>query len=436
MEEKITLNLFYMGLIAAILAVICSGATFYGAYQQQVQSDLAQQGQLVAAAYEALGQEADLTEFAASDLRITLIEADGTVLFENAADTSSMENHLDRPEVQAALQHGTGSGRRTSNTLGTEDYYYAQRLSDGNILRVSLAVSNIYQIYGRAVPFLALAVCALMVLAVVFALLLTRRLLIPIKRLPEELDDPKLAEDPTRVYPELRPFVLEIQKQRQEREGMRQEFTANVSHELKTPLTTISGYAEMIESGIARQEDVQRFAAKIHRESSRMLTLISDIIRLSQLDESDAPAPSTPVDLRNLASECMDALVPAAKKHGVSFSVEGTECTVQGDKNELWELVYNLIDNAIRYNRSGGSVQVLLSPRAITVRDTGIGIPPEHQDRIFERFYRVDKSHSRSTGGTGLGLSIVKHVAEHHQAKIHLESTLGVGTAITVTFPE
>ena len=436
MEEKITLNLFYMGLIAAILAVICSGVTFYGAYQQQVQADLAQQGQLIAAAYEALDQDAGLTEFAASDLRITLIEADGTVLFENAADTSSMENHLDRPEVQAAMQNGTGSDRRTSNTLGTEDYYYAQRLSDGNILRVSLAVSNIYQIYGRAVPYLALAVCALMVLAVVFALLLTRRLLVPIKRLPEELDDPKLAEDPTRVYPELRPFVLEIQKQRQEREGMRQEFTANVSHELKTPLTTISGYAEMIENGIARQEDVQRFASKIRRESSRMLALISDIIRLSQLDENDSPAPNAPEDLRNLASECMDALVPVAKKNSVSFSVEGMECTVHGDKNELWELVYNLIDNAIRYNRPGGSVQVLLSPHAITVRDTGIGIPPEHQDRIFERFYRVDKSHSRSTGGTGLGLSFVKHVAEHHQAMIHLESTLGVGTAISVTFPE
>lgn len=251
MEEKITLNLFYMGLIAAILAVICSGVTFYDAYQQQIQEDLSQQGQLIATAYEALDHDTDLTQFTGSGLRITLIESNGTVLFENAADTGSMENHLDRPEVQAALKNGSGSDRRTSDTLGTEDYYYAQQLSDGNILRVSLAVSNIYQIYGRAVPYLAAAVFALMVLAVVFAVLLTRRLLIPIKKLPAELEDPDLADDRTRVYPELRPFVQEIQKQRQERESMRQEFTANVSHELKTPLTTITGYAEMIESGMA-----------------------------------------------------------------------------------------------------------------------------------------------------------------------------------------
>lgn len=179
-----------------------------------------------------------------------------------------------------------------------------------------------------------------------------------------------------------------------------------------------------------------RFASKIHREASRLLTLISDIIRLSQLDENDAPPPHTPVDLRNLATECMDALVPAAKKNGISFSVEGSECTVMGDKNELWELVYNLIDNAIRYNRPGGNLRVLLADHQISIQDTGIGIPPEHQDRIFERFYRVDKSHSRSTGGTGLGLSIVKHAAEHHNARIQLESTVGVGTAITVIFPE
>ena len=434
MEEKITLNLFYMGLIAAILAVFCSGLTFYDAYQNQVQEDLAQQGALIAAACSS--EEADLSRFADSGLRITLIEADGTVLYENQADPGAMENHLDRPEVQEALKSGSGSARRTSNTLGTEDYYHAILLPDGNVLRVSQAVSNIYQIYGRAVPYLVLAICVLMVMAVIFAVLLTRRLLIPIKRLPDQLDDPTLADDRSRVYPELRPFVQEIQKQRRERDAMRQEFTANVSHELKTPLTSISGYAEMIERGMAREEDIRRFAATIRRESGRLLTLISDIIRLSQLDENEAPAPMAPVDLRNLATECMDSLIPVAKKSGVSFAVEGSECTVHGDKGELWELVYNLIDNAIRYNRPGGSVRVTLADKSICVSDTGIGIPPEHQDRIFERFYRVDKSHSRSTGGTGLGLSIVKHVAEHHGAKIALESTPGVGTSITVTFPD
>lgn len=435
MEEKITLNLFYMGLLSAILAVICSGFAFYNAYQQQVQEDLSHQGQLIATAYETLDNASDLSRFSNSGLRITLIQSDGSVLYESATGTDTMDNHLDRPEVREALASGSGSDKRTSDTLGSEDYYFAILLSDGNILRVSQAVSNIYQIYGQAVPYLVLAICVLMVLAVAFAVLLTRRLLIPIKRLPDELDDPNLADDRSRVYPELRPFVLEIQKQRRERDTMRQEFTANVSHELKTPLTTISGYAEMIESGMARDEDIKRFASTIHRESGRLLTLISDIIRLSQLDENDAPAPMVPVDLRNLATECMDSLIPVAKKNGISFSVEGTECTVHGDKGELWELIYNLIDNAIRYNRPNGSVRVSLSDHTICVSDTGIGIPPEHQDRIFERFYRVDKSHSRSTGGTGLGLSIVKHVAEHHGATIHLESTVGVGTSITVVFP-
>lgn len=435
MEEKITLNLFYMGLISAILAVLCSGFAFYRSYQEQVQGDLSRHGQLIAVAYTSLEEPSQLSRFSRQGVRITLIQADGTVLYESAADAGTMENHLCRPEVQSALSSGSGSAKRTSETLGSEDYYYALRLPDGNVLRVSQAVSNIYQIYGDAVPYLVLAICILMIMAVVFAVLLTRRLLVPIKRLPDELDDPTLADDRSRVYPELRPFVQEIQKQRQERDSMRQEFTANVSHELKTPLTTISGYAEMIESGMAREEDVKRFASTIHRESGRLLTLISDIIRLSQLDENDAPAPMLPVDLRNLATECMDSLVPAAKKNGISFSIEGTECTVYGDQGELWELIYNLIDNAIRYNRPNGSISIILTDHSICVSDTGIGIPPEHQERIFERFYRVDKSHSRSTGGTGLGLSIVKHVAEHHGAKLQLESTLGVGTSITVTFP-
>lgn len=435
MEEKITLNLFYMGLISAILTVICSGLTFYRAYQKQVQADLTAQGQLIAEAYETLEEPEDLSQFSDSGLRITLIQSDGSVLYESTADLDDMENHLDRPEVQEALQEGAGRDQRTSDTLGSEDYYYALRLPDGNVLRISQAVSSIYQIYGQTVPYLVAAVCVLMVMAVAFAVLLTRRLLVPIKRLPEQLDDPTLAEDRNRVYPELRPFILEIQKQRRERDSMRQEFTANVSHELKTPLTSISGYAEMIESGMAREEDVKRFASTIRRESGRLLALISDIIRLSQLDENEAPAPYEPVDLRNLATECMDSLIPVAKKNGISFSIEGPACTVHGDKGELWELIYNLIDNAIRYNRPNGSIRVILTERSICVSDTGIGIPPEHQERIFERFYRVDKSHSRSTGGTGLGLSIVKHVAEHHGAKIHLESTVGVGTSITVTFP-
>ena len=435
MEEKITLNLFYMGLVSAILAAVLSGVAFFDAFRTQVAEDLERQGTLVAAAYEAYNGFDALDVFSDDELRITLIDSDGTVLYESAADASTMVNHLDRPEVQQALSTGSGSDHRTSDTLGSEDYYYATILTNGAILRVSCSASNIYQIYGKAVPYLIVVICVLMILAVVFALLLTRRLLIPIKKLPDQLDDPGLAEDPKRVYPELRPFIEEIQKQRNERDSMRQEFTANVSHELKTPLTSISGYAEMIENGMVKESDVQRFAGTIRKEAARLLSLISDIIRLSQLDEEQTPQAMAPVDLNALAAECVESLLPSAQKQGIVLQLEGETSYVRGEKSILWELCYNLIDNAIRYNRVNGTVLVTVENNRLCVKDTGIGIPAEHQDRIFERFYRVDKSHSRQTGGTGLGLSIVKHAAERHNAKISLESTVGVGTTITVEFP-
>lgn len=219
---------------------------------------------------------------------------------------------------------------------------------------------------------------------------------------------------------------------------MRQEFTANVSHELKTPLTSISGYAEMIESGIAKDGDVKTFAAKIHKEAGRLVTLIGDIIRLSQLDEEPSQVQPVRVDMASLVEECTDSLVISADKHKVSLETDVTPCTVRGDRNMLYELIYNLCDNAIRYNKENGSVLVSVKPRdgkvVLKVKDTGIGIPKEHQARIFERFYRVDKSRSKQTGGTGLGLAIVKHIAEQHKAQISLESEEGAGSVITVTF--
>ena len=217
-------------------------------------------------------------------------------------------------------------------------------------------------------------------------------------------------------------------------EQMRQEFTANVSHELKTPLTSISGYAEMIENGMAKQDDVQRFATIIHKEAGRLLTLISDIIQLSAMDESKTIIAKTPVDLLELAEECADILTLSAQQHQVSLHVQGKSATVMGNHDLLAELVYNLCDNAIRYNKPNGSVTILVQKDRLTVKDTGIGIPAAHQSRVFERFYRVDKSRSKETGGTGLGLAIVKHIAEQHKAKIDLKSTPETGTEITVHF--
>ncbi len=216
---------------------------------------------------------------------------------------------------------------------------------------------------------------------------------------------------------------------------MRREFTANVSHELKTPLTSISGYAEMIASGIASDDDIPEFASRIQRESKRLLALISDIIRLSSLDEGAPGEESEPVDLAEIADECRDVLLKSAEDHKVSLVLDTEPLVVKGSRSLLSEMLYNLMDNAIRYNREGGSVFVTVRDGRASVRDTGIGIPEEHRSHVFERFYRVDKSRSKQTGGTGLGLAIVKHIAGQYGAAIDLESEEGVGTEITVTFP-
>lgn len=224
--------------------------------------------------------------------------------------------------------------------------------------------------------------------------------------------------------------------ERQRMERIRQEFTANVSHELKTPLTSISGYAEMIETGMARAEDIRAFAERIHREADRMLSLVSDIIKLSELDERGIAEQGEPVDLYALAQESAEILRSAAMLRGVTVTVYGKETMVFGSRTLLSELIYNLLENGIRYNRDNGTVSVRVSDRILSVRDTGIGIPKAHQNRVFERFYRVDKSRSKETGGTGLGLAIVKHICEQHHAEIRLDSREGIGTEITVLFPE
>ena len=224
--------------------------------------------------------------------------------------------------------------------------------------------------------------------------------------------------------------------EQQRAERLRREFTANVSHELKTPLTSISGYAELIETGMAKGEDVAAFAARIRRESNRMQTLITDVITLSELDERAVTEQAEPVDLFAIAQEAAETLRSAAMVRGVSVQVSGGPTQVNGVRSLLSELVYNLLDNAIRYNRDNGTVTVRTTDRQLSVRDTGIGIPKHHIGRIFERFYRVDKSRSKEAGGTGLGLSIVKHGALIHNASIDLKSAPGQGTAITVRFPK
>ena len=239
------------------------------------------------------------------------------------------------------------------------------------------------------------------------------------------------------------PFITTIQEQHKDiikGARMRQEFTANVSHELKTPLTSISGYAELIETGIAGENEVQRFAGEIHRNSKRLLTLINDIIRLSELDGGHADISCSEVDLYDIATSCVEMLQLNAEKHSIKIECHGQRCMVRANKEMMEELLFNLCDNAIRYNRLGGTVDVTVEKKeghpVLTVADTGIGIPKESQERVFERFYRVDKSRSKLTGGTGLGMAIVKHIVAQHDARIELHSEVGKGTRIVVTFQE
>lgn len=432
MEEKIGLRMVLVGLAAIALTAVLLLAAFHSAFQKQVEASLALTAQDIAAACDPQRPET-LAPFGVGGVRLTLVSPEGEVLFDNQSG-GALENHLTRPEVQAARESGTGSARRTSQTMGYTTYYYALRLDGGSVLRVGQDAKNLFSFYNDALPAVGLSCIAVLAVACLAAVLLTRSLVRPIDAMAENLDEIERHVP----YKELEPLAQTIRGDRllrENNEAMRREFTANVSHELKTPLTTISGYAELIEAGVAKAEDVPGFAGKIRAEAGRMLSLIGDILELSELDGSHAVTQMAPVDLYEVAKACCDSRRMAAQKAYVTLEVAGASATVQGDRALLAELCDNLVDNAIRYNRPGGHVKVTVGPGAqLAVADDGIGIPAEHQQRVFERFYRVDKSRSKQTGGTGLGLAIVKHIAQQHGAKLKLDSAEGKGTTITVTF--
>ena len=438
MEEKINGRLLFLALLSMVMTLLFSVIVFKTAFDRQVKGDVRQSAELLAAAYSAGGDRSLLSTFADSGLRVTLVSGEGTVLFESDANAQQMDNHLDRPEIMAALRTGSGEAVRNSATTGYNTYYYAVLLPDGNVLRAAKDMSRLYLFYDEALPWLLLIVLVLFVLSVLLSIYLTKRLVKPIEAMAENFDEIEKAVP----YPELIPFAEAVrthQLRRQENERIRQEFTANVSHELKTPLTSISGYAEMIETGLAKPEDVKDFAGKIRFEAARLISLIGDIIQLSELDDPEAGRDFAPVDLLETARSVAEYLSLNAEKSHIVLRTTGEHLKIQGDQGLLEELIYNLCDNAIRYNHPGGRVTVEVSRRdgqvCLTVSDTGIGIPPEHQSRIFERFYRVDKSHSKETGGTGLGLAIVKHIAIRHNGTITVTSGSGLGTQIRIGFP-
>jgi len=532
-------------LLASLLIIMGFLYDYFGGVEEnQLRDELS----LAAAAVEDGGTDY-LSRLTADRCRLTWIAADGSVLYDTRTDAESLENHASRAEVSQALATGTGESTRYSSTLMEKTMYYAQRLDDGTVLRISISRATVGMIaVGMIQPLLIVLIVAL-ILSGLLARRLSRRIVDPLNSL--DLEHP-LDND---AYEELSPLLkrihrqhVEIQTQLRElrektdeftqitgsmREGLilldehgsilsnaaaqtlfgadaqcvgrdfltiersheisaaiqaavtdghsevraeragrvyqfdisritsdgkllgtvilafditeqefaernRREFTANVSHELKTPLQGIIGSAELIENGMVRPDDLPRFVGHIHAEAARLVTLIDDIIRLSQLDEGDA-MPTEPVDLLAVSQEAAENLHDAAAARDVTVSVTGQPAVIPGVRRLIYEVVYNLCDNAIKYNRGGGRVDVTVAADAggssITVADTGIGIAPEHQSRVFERFYRVDKSHSKASGGTGLGLSIVKHAVQYHHGRIELESTPGTGTTIRVVFP-
>lgn len=438
MEEKINFRFLFIGLLSILLTTLSITLVFHNAFQEQVKGDLKNSTDIIAKNDTFLSDPSRLSIYGGDGIRITLISSDGQILYESSADESQMENHLSRPEIQAALKNGSGEAMRQSSTLGYDTYYYALRLQNGSILRVAMEIRNMYSIFEKTLPLVILIGFLILLVSIFLSSLLTKQLIKPIEVMAQHMDT---MEENT-PYKELIPFVQTIkeqQKKKMETAQMRQEFTANVSHELKTPLTSISGYAEMIETGFAQPEDIPVFAEKIHSESQRLLDLIGDIMKLSELDESKTDFFLERIDLAQIVQETQTRLQLQAEKAQVSIQTEGTCAPVSGNLKLLNELTFNLCDNAIRYNHPGGSVTMRTDCREgralLIVSDTGIGIAPDQQARVFERFYRVDKSRSKETGGTGLGLAIVKHIAIHHKALLSMESKPGEGTKITVSFP-
>lgn len=438
LKKVINLEFIIFSLVAIAVTMVLSTFIFYEVYKAEIIRDLKGYAEVLKNTGDF---DADDTGVYASvdtnDLRLTLIAPDGSVLYDNQADEISMQNHLDRPEIAEAFENGDGHVIRKSATLNKSTYYYAILLKSGRVLRIARETNNVISMFLAAVPVMLVVMAILGCVTIIVTHYLTRNILKPIEQMANSLDDDAHIV----AYREMRPFIDMIQKQHADivkSSQMRQEFTANVSHELKTPLTSISGYSELIETGMATEVDVHHFATEIHKNSNRLLTLINDIIRLSELDVSEDAPLMEKINLAVIARTATDMLAINAEKNSVTLSYDGSHGYIYANRMMMEELVYNLTDNAIRYNNKNGSVDVTVKTVddkvILRVKDTGIGIPKEHQERIFERFYRVDKSRSKSTGGTGLGLAIVKHIVARNNAQLDMDSEPGKGTDISVTF--
>ena len=438
MKNKIQREFILVALSSILLTTVLVTAVFSGFFRNEILDELRTCARVIQSAGIFDGQEEVYTDVGADELRITLIDTDGTVIYDNDVAVGDLDNHGNRPEVELASEQGEGLAVRRSNTLDRDAFYYAVQQEDGTVLRVAKEASSVWDIFRSALPISLALALLILILCILLSARATKSLMAPITQLAEHLDE----EETMPVYKEMIPFVNTIRKQHDDimrNAKMRQDFTANVSHELKTPLTSISGYAELIEHNMVSQTDIPRFAGEIHRSATRLLTTINDIIKLSELDVMETTTLVLDrLPLYQMAENCVDMLQVNAEKHQVTLKLEGESAYIMGNREMVDEVLYNLCDNAIRYNNINGSVVVRVKPEGEKVRlcveDTGIGIPEKHQSRVFERFYRVDKSRSKATGGTGLGLAIVKHIVAQHEAEMKLESEPGKGTRITILF--
>ena len=438
--------------LVAVAVTAAASLIYQSAFLSDEHEQLASECRTIASLLDLAEDDATvLGELDMGDIRVTLVSPDGTVTYDSGADAAELPNHADRPEVAAALAEGTGSSERSSDTVGYMSLYEAVRLESGEVVRLSVDRAGVVAFLFQDLALL----CGLAVLLVGASWVVSRRLSRRFVRPILEIDP--ASGDGVAPYEELDPLVSRLNEQHkelvqrmnaiQDAADMRRDFTANVTHELKTPIASIQGAAELIRDGIARPEDVQGFAGRIYKDAHRLSVLVSDILTLSRLDESERSGDrevfgaAERVDLLSVASDAVERLRGRAqRKYEVTISLSGVSTPIMGNARLLDELVSNLVENAIRYNHPGGRVFVWVLPQGgrpcLRVSDTGIGIPPESQDKVFERFYRVDKGRSRDMGGTGLGLAIVKHAATYHGADIRLVSKVDEGTTITVTFPK
>lgn len=440
MAKKTLYKIFAFGVSVITITAVLILSVFYSYSDNQLKEQL----RVVESVVENQLAQDDDTAFISNhidkNVRITLVAKDGTVIADSQESANKLENHLNRQEIQQAIKNGEATVTRHSDTQGKKIYYFAKQLDNGNVLRVSTEAKSIGKFFSDYIIYIFLCIIVVIVAAVFVSMGITKSIVKPITQLGQSLDN----IDKFKSDEELKPLVnalLQQKKKQKMLDKQKKQFTANVSHELKTPLTSIAGYAELIETGMAKPEDIKPFAGVIRKQALRLVNLSEDIIQLSQLEESDDEDMSfESVNLYEIAQRCVEALNINAINKCVTLNLIGEQCYIRGKAQLVEELVYNLCDNAIRYNKENGNVTVTVTPlekgASVSVKDTGIGIPEKYQERIFERFFRVDKSRSKATGGTGLGLAIVKHITQLHDAKLEISSEEGKGTEIIVTFKD